>query len=161
MTWIQNDEVLDWEGVKVLNMTAIQQVKGKRGEHANIVNPEVAFPELYRHTVGVDFEELIKATNEPEHTQIVNLSNAEEGLPDGPINDGQRLAVEATIADTGRYSAGVTPATAVQTQPGRSKQTNRAKRPKERRRKNNQLDIADDGIAKIASSETTARKTRK
>lgn len=95
MTWIENDEVLNCAGAKCLIMTAIQQFKGKRGGLAIIFNPEVEFTGLYRHTVGVDFDALKNTTIELEHTQIFNLSNAEEGLPDAPIDVGRSLSLEA------------------------------------------------------------------
>lgn len=86
MAWIENDKILNWAGARVMNMEAIQQVKGKRGGLAIIVIPEIDFTELHRCAVGIDLDKLQKAEVEPEHIQLVNVSNVEECLPEDETN---------------------------------------------------------------------------
>lgn len=94
MKWIDNETDLGWSGSKVLNMEAIQQLKGRRGGLAVIVSPELEFTEKYRCAVGIDFEAQKESLPPPEHTELVNLFNVENALPEGDVDVSQQLAAE-------------------------------------------------------------------
>lgn len=94
LMWIFNDRDLNWAGDTILTMEPIQQTKGKRGGLAVISSPEVEFTELFRTSIGVDFEALKGPPIHPENAEFPTLSNTETIIPDGEIDISQQLMIE-------------------------------------------------------------------